>query len=105
MVGRGELVRSAGSKSTTTAIPLGRGRSGTTPGNSERRLWSGFSAADGSVAGSRVGRRVVDSRVVRTAVERPILSGRFSTIHRVMWPYVGKILDTSESGFAVPSST
>src|SRR5215471_6679418 len=32
MVGRGDSVRSTGSTSTTTGIPLGRGRSGTTRG-------------------------------------------------------------------------
>ena len=61
--------------------------------------------AEGSVAGSRVGRRVVDFSFVTTAVERPILSGRISAFQRVKWPYLGKILDTSEVGFAVPSGT
>src|SRR5215469_11270921 len=31
--------------------------------------------------------------------ECPILSGRFSGIQRVQWPYLTKILDTSEEGF------
>ena len=52
--------------------------------------------AEGSVAGSRVGRRVVDFSFVTTAVERPILSGRFSAIQRVKCPYLGKILDAAE---------
>ena len=44
-------------------------------------------------------------RVVTTAPERPILSGRFSAIQGVKWPYLGKILDTSEEDFAALSGT
>jgi len=43
--------------------------------------------------------------VVPTAVERPILSGRFSAIQRVKRPYLGNIWDTPEEGFAATSGT
>ena len=67
--------------------------------------WDRCVAGSGPQADSRVGRRMSTLRVVTTAAERPILSGRFSAIQGVKWPYVGKILDTSEEGFAVPSGT
>jgi hypothetical protein len=41
-------------------------------------------------------------RDVTTAAERPILSGPFSAIQWVKWPYLGNILDTSKEDFVLP---
>ena len=59
----------------------------------------------GSQADRQTGRRVVDSKVVATGAERPILSSRFSMVQRPKRPNFRNILDRSKDGFAVPSGT